>query len=95
MPASLRPVALITGASSGIGRQFAQDYAAKGFDLVVVARSRSALDSLAAELTDIHGNEVVVTATGTRSPELLGLLGINGVHISQTGSAHAISTPDG
>ena len=43
----------------------------------------------------IHGNEVVVTATGTRSPELLGLLGVTRVHISQTGSAHPISTPDG
>jgi len=58
MPASLRPVALITGASSGIGRQFALDYAAKGFDLVIVARSRDALDSLAGEVTDAHGADV-------------------------------------
>ena len=43
----------------------------------------------------INGSEVVVTATGTRSPQLLGLLGVNRVHISQTGTAHAISTPDG
>ncbi len=43
----------------------------------------------------INGSEVVVTATGTRSPQLLGLLGVNRVHISQTGSADAISTPDG
>jgi len=43
----------------------------------------------------INGNEVVVTATGTRSPQLLGLLGVNRVHISETGSANAISTPDG
>lgn len=43
----------------------------------------------------INGSEVVVTATGTRSPPLLGLLGVNQVHISQTGSADAISTPDG
>jgi short-subunit dehydrogenase len=62
MPASLRPVALITGASSGIGRQFALDYAAKGFDLVIVARSRDALESLAGELSATHGSEVVVHA---------------------------------
>ena len=43
----------------------------------------------------INGSEVVVTATGTRSPQLLGLLGVNRVHISETGSADAISTPDG
>ena len=43
----------------------------------------------------INGNEVVVTATGTRSPQLLGLLGVNRVHVSETGSADAISTPDG
>lgn len=43
----------------------------------------------------INGTEVVVTASGTRSPELLGLLGVSRVHISQTGSAKAISTPDG
>ena len=43
----------------------------------------------------INGKEVVVTATGTRSPQLLGLLGVNRVHVSETGSADAISTPDG
>ena len=43
----------------------------------------------------INGSEVVVTAIGTRSPQLLGLLGVNRVHISQTGAADAISTPDG
>ncbi len=45
--------------------------------------------------TRVNGNEVVVTAAGTRSPQLLRLLGVNRVHISQTGTAHAISTPDG
>ena len=43
----------------------------------------------------INGSEVVVTATGTRSPRLLGLLGVTRVHVSETGTADAISTPDG
>ena len=38
-----RPIAIITGASSGIGRDFADLYARDGHDLVLVARRRDAL----------------------------------------------------
>jgi hypothetical protein len=55
-----RPVALITGASSGIGNELAKIFAAKGFDLVVVARRRAPLESLAAELESAHGTRVIV-----------------------------------
>ncbi len=55
MITTTRPVALVTGASSGIGRSFALAFADRGHDLVLVARDTARLDALAKELADAYG----------------------------------------
>lgn len=49
------PTALITGPTSGIGRGFAEEFARKGFDLVLVARDELRLEVLAAEFAATYG----------------------------------------
>src|SRR5215468_10571088 len=47
--------ALVTGASSGIGRVFAKELAARGMSIILVSRSGDVLQSLAEEIAAEHG----------------------------------------
>lgn len=54
--------ALITGASAGIGREFAKYHAEKGGDLIITARRAAALEALKTEIEAAHGVSVTVIA---------------------------------
>lgn len=60
---------LITGASSGIGEEFAHHYAAEKHDLVLVARSEDKLNTLADTLRSQHGIQVTVIALDLSEPD--------------------------
>ncbi|MDI9902231.1 SDR family oxidoreductase [Rhodococcus sp. IEGM 1409] len=53
----VRPVALVTGPTSGLGAGFAKKYASLGYDLVLVARDEVRLHDLASELKTMFGTE--------------------------------------
>ncbi|HET8926941.1 MAG TPA: SDR family oxidoreductase [Microbacterium sp.] len=65
------PTALITGASSGLGAEFARQLAARGADLVLVARDRQALASSAARLRARYEVAVEVLVADLTSPRNL------------------------
>ena len=50
--------ALITGVSSGLGREFAKIFAAEGYSLVVVARNKERLENTASQLMTDYGIHV-------------------------------------
>ncbi|HLX95251.1 MAG TPA: SDR family oxidoreductase [Verrucomicrobiae bacterium] len=60
---------LITGASSGIGRELAKGFAAEGSRLILTARNMEALQSLADELCRTHHVEVSVLPADLSRPE--------------------------
>ena len=66
MATSVRPVALITGASSGIGAALAREAASDGHDLVLVARRREPMEALAAELKSTGAEITVIPADLSR-----------------------------
>lgn len=76
-------LALVTGASSGIGKAYAEELASRGFDLIVVGRRQERLDQLKAALTDVtveplvadlasdDGIDAVAAVCGTRPLTML------------------------
>lgn len=96
-PATPLPTVLVTGASSGIGAVYAERFAQRGHNLVLVARDKPRLDVLAAKLSERHQVAVdVLQADLTQQPDLtqvearlrddarIGIL-INNAGMAQTG----------
>jgi short-subunit dehydrogenase len=63
--------ALITGASKGLGLTFAEELARRGADLVLIARSKGALQTLAARLTARYGVKCYVIAADLANPRAI------------------------
>ena len=53
-------LALVTGASTGIGRQYAEQLAELGYNLIIVSRTEEALNTAKSEIEEKHGINVVV-----------------------------------
>ncbi|HET9335477.1 MAG TPA: SDR family oxidoreductase [Sphingomicrobium sp.] len=70
-----QPVALVTGASAGLGADFARQLSAKGKRLVLVARRKDRLDALCAELGNARAIELDLSAAGATDRLMADLAG--------------------
>ena len=65
------PSVLITGASTGIGAAYAERFARRGHDLVLVARDKARMEALAARLREENGVAIdIIQADLTKADEL-------------------------
>lgn len=71
------PITLITGASAGLGDEFARQFAKRGHRLVLAARRKDRLDALAAELGNARAVEIDLSASGAAA-ELIADIERNG-----------------
>lgn len=62
-----KKTAVITGASSGIGAVYADRFASRGYDLILVARRTDRLRAVADQVTKAHGRQVEVITADIRS----------------------------
>jgi 17beta-estradiol 17-dehydrogenase / very-long-chain 3-oxoacyl-CoA reductase len=93
--------ALITGASDGIGKEYALQLAAKGYNLFLVSRTQSKLDALASEIQAKHGVQVQTFAmdfAANRESDYANLKPIiDGLDITilinNVGQSHSIPVP--
>ncbi len=69
-----RPIALVTGASAGLGREFCIQLAARGHDLVLVARDRGRLEDVSEELRQRHRGLYEVLSADLATAEGLALV---------------------
>lgn len=74
-PTPARPAALVTGASSGIGRELADLFAADGHELVLVARGEKRLRETAADLATRHGARAHVVPADLARPDAVARIG--------------------
>jgi short-subunit dehydrogenase len=68
----MRPITLITGASSGIGRELARVFARNGHELALVARRKDRLTALAAEIERDTGKTPIVIVADLEDPDAVG-----------------------
>jgi len=95
--------AVVTGASDGMGKEYATQLAAKGFNLVLVSRTQSKLDALAEEIEKKYADKKIQTKTLAMDfsedddddyealRELLSGLDV-GILINNVGQSHSIPT---